>query len=507
MKKPVSLVIASLVTVALLSSCAGAGNRDSTSPGPSTTAAAVMTTSAVTLDALEPCADLPSLPTAKCGSVTVPLDRTDPGSDTTSVAFALVPHSDTSKPGLGTIVPNPGGPGTSAIDATGALFTEALAPLMDRRDVLLIDPRGVGRSDALTCEAFEGADAVFGSLDDQRAAIGECGRQLEDRFDDYSTAAVADDIESVRAALGVDKLDLLGLSYGSYLMPVYAQRHPDHVRTISLAGAYAINEDPTGAVGAAAFRRAVDLACENASLCSGETVLSDLDLLADQLRAHPEALTVTFGGVDHQVVLDERQLASVAGRIFSNVPDPAGLEALAGSAAAAKIGDLEPLRGFVTDSLTRSAEIASSGAAAVSVAQSWATTCHDYLRSFDYEDDVSDRTTAYENAQAQLDDLDFAPFSGSAWTTRADYDNGACLSWPTDSTARPPFAKGTELPDVPVLVLNGDLDANTPSASGREAAAQFPNATFVEIAGAGHTPATTPEGVEKILTFIAAGQA
>ena len=58
---------------------------------------------------------------------------------------------------------------------------------------------------------------------------------------------------------------------------------------------------------------------------------------------------------------------------------------------------------------------------------------------------------------------------------------------------------------MPVLVLNGDLDANTPSASGRDAAAQFPNATFVEIAGAGHTPAVSPEGMEMILTFIAEG--
>ena len=98
-----------------------------------------------------------------------------PDGETTTVAFALVPRTDTSTPGLGTIVPNPGGPGTSTIDATGALFTGALESLMDRRDVLLIDPRGVGRSDAVTCAALDGPDLVFGTLQDQRAAIGECG--------------------------------------------------------------------------------------------------------------------------------------------------------------------------------------------------------------------------------------------------------------------------------------------------------------------------------------------
>lgn len=505
MKKSVPQLVAALAAAAVLSSCAGAG--DGADPTGTPTPDAVLTTPGVTLDALESCIDLPSLPTARCGSVTVPLDRDDPGSRTTTVAFALVPHTNTSEPGLGTIVPNPGGPGTSTIDATGELFTGALGSLMDRRDVLLIDPRGVGRSDALTCDALLGLDHVFGSVEDQRAAIGECGHQLDDRVDDYGTTAVADDIEAVRTRLGVDELDLLGISYGTYLMPVYAQRHPDHVRTVTMAGAYGVNDDPTGAVGAAAFRRAVELACDGAGTCSGHTVLSDIETLAGQLRERPESVEVTFDGTTHQVVLDEWQLASVAGRVFSNVPDPDGLKALAGSAAAARSGDLAPLRAFVAAGLIASAEIASYGTDTVSVAQSWATTCHDYPRSFDYSDPASGRLNAHDASQAQLDDDDFAPFSASAWTTRADYDNGACLAWPDDPTAQAPFEKGSTLPDVPVLVLSGDLDANTPSASGRVAAAQFPSATFVEIPGAGHTPAVSPQGLEKILTFIADGRA
>jgi pimeloyl-ACP methyl ester carboxylesterase len=58
------------------------------------------------------------------------------------------------------------------------------------------------------------------------------------------------------------------------------------------------------------------------------------------------------------------------------------------------------------------------------------------------------------------------------------------------------------MPDVPVLVLSGDLDANTPIESGDAAAAQFPHATHKVIEGAGHTPASTPEGVDEIITFI-----
>lgn len=473
-------------------------------PAPVAAAGAQLTptVSSTTLGALVDCPELPQLPTARCGRITVPLDRANPADGTIEVAFALVPHTDTTRPGLGTIVPNPGGPGTSTIDLSGELFAQALTPLLDRRDLLLIDPRGVGRSSALSCPALNGPTRVFQPLDRQRQLIGECGDQLADQVADYGTAAVADDVDAVRATLGLDRLDLLGVSYGTYLMPTYAQRFPTHVRTVSLAGAYAVNEDTTGVVGAAAFRRAVGLVCERTAKCSGDEVLADLAALLARLRAEPESLDVTFEGRNHPVVLDEWQLTSVAGRVYSSKPNTATELALAAAVAAARDGDLEPVRELVRASLLAQAGIYSYGPLALSDAQSWATSCHDYHRDFDFADSPAQRAASYDATLAELDDADFAPFSARAWVTRADYDSGACLDWPDDSTAKPPFAAGTALPDVPVLVLSGDLDANTPSESGRAAAAQFPRATFVEIAGAGHTPASTPEGVDRIVRFI-----
>ncbi|WP_306216382.1 alpha/beta hydrolase [Actinoplanes sp. RD1] len=463
---------------------------------------ATLTASAEALAALGDCPELPGLPTARCGQITVPRDRARPAGGTITVGFALVPHTDTSRPGLGTVVPNPGGPGGSTIDLAGKMFTDALEPLLDRRDVLLVDTRGVGRSAALSCPALDGPGRVFAPLREQRRLIGECGRQLGDRAGDYSTTAIADDIDAVRATLGLSRLDLLGVSYGTYLMATYAQRHPRHVRTVSLAGAYAVNVDTTGQVGAAAFRRAVSLVCGRTGECSGDRVLSDLAALMRRLRAHPETITVTHAGVRHRVTLDEWQMTSVAGRVYANQPDTAAELALATAAAAARRGDLGPVRALVRASLLASAEIYSYGPAVLSDAQAWAVTCHDYLRDFDYADPVAVRTRDYNATQARLRDAGFAPFTAEAWVTRADYDTGACLSWPGDRSARSPFAPGAALPDVPVLVLSGDLDANTPVESGEAAAAQFPHATTKVIAGAGHTPASTPEGAGEIMRFI-----
>jgi len=70
--------------------------------------------------------------------------------------------TDASRPALGTIVPNPGGPGSGAIDEA-ADWRELLAPLRRRRDILLIDPRGTGRSGALSCPGLAAKDPL--SLD------------------------------------------------------------------------------------------------------------------------------------------------------------------------------------------------------------------------------------------------------------------------------------------------------------------------------------------------------
>jgi len=493
------LALSSVAALTAVGSSAEAAKR--------TTVAPAMTASPATVAGLQPCEDLAALPTARCGVLHLPLDRRNPAKGTTPIGFALIPHTDTSQPGLGTVVPNPGGPGDSAIDLAGDKFAAGFAPLSDRRDLLLIDPRGVGRSGPITCPALAGPDRTFVGLERQRTLIGQCGEQLGERLGDYGTAAFADDIDAVRARLGVDRLDLVGVSYGTYLMPVYAQRHPTRVRTISLAGAYAVNINPVGTGDLAAFRRAVRLVCQRTQKCSGTTVLDDIAALAKRLRANPTRVDVTYEGTTHDVVLDEWRMTSTAAGVYSSAADTGSELALASAAAAARRGNLEPLRELVRKDLTKSAEALSYGSQLYSDTLSWAATCHDYPRDFDYADSLATRRAHYDRAQSRLSTEDFAPFSPRAWVTRANYDTAACLNWPNDPTARSPLPRGAKLPNVPVLVLSGDLDANTPSAAGRQAAAQFPHAVFKEYKDVGHTPGTAPEGVVDILAFIAAGRA
>ncbi len=429
---------------------------------------------------------------ARCGTVTVPLDRAHPAAGTIGVAYALLSRTDTSRPALGTIVPNPGGPGDST--TAFSLYEPAFAPLRARRDLLLIDARGTGGSGALSCPSLAARDPL--SID--KPMLGAlCARDLGARAGLYGSAAIADDIDAVRAALGIDKLDLWGDSYGTFLMPVYAARHPRHVRSMVLDGAFPIASDPWGRDVLRGVRRVIGLVCRRTRRCSGRRVLAAVGRLGRRLRAHPLAFTAHSPLGRVHLRLGERELAAVtfgAGRpaVYGLLP-AAVRAALAGDDAllerlvfAARVGEV---RGLVEDP-TR-----------FSVAAGAATSCHDYLRPYDLAAPPAVRRTQYRRALAALDRAQFRPFSPSAWLSTGIDAGPGCLDWPADPTAGSPL-QGRRLPDVPVLVQSGDLDTNTPVEQGRAAAAQFRHATFAVVANIGHTPDTGACGVAMALDFI-----
>ena len=83
----------------------------------------------------------------------------------------------------------------------------------------------------------------------------------------------------------------------------------------------------------------------------------------------------------------------------------------------------------------------------------------------------------------------FLPFSAEAWTG-TDFEGVlACLRWPSPARPDPPDPPGAVYPDVPTLVLNGDLDTITASSGAREVARRFPASTFVEVANSVHVTA------------------
>jgi pimeloyl-ACP methyl ester carboxylesterase len=107
----------------------------------------------------------------------------------------------------------------------------------EHRDVVLVDQRGTGKSNLLDCTLM--------SLDKPQEVLGQpyalekiraCRAASDGKADttQYTTSIAADDLDDVRAALGYDRINVLGGSYGTKAALVYLRRHGEHVRTLTL---------------------------------------------------------------------------------------------------------------------------------------------------------------------------------------------------------------------------------------------------------------------------------
>src|SRR5205085_9479322 len=127
-----------------------------------------------------------------------------------------------------------GGPGQAA--------TEAFVPLQNAfdkinriHDIVLVDQRGTGGSNALRCPAATN-ELEIDTLPEVTAAAAACLPQLtgDPRF--YTTSLAMDDLDQVRAALGYDRVDLYGVSYGTRAALTYLRQYPARVRAVILDG-------------------------------------------------------------------------------------------------------------------------------------------------------------------------------------------------------------------------------------------------------------------------------
>jgi pimeloyl-ACP methyl ester carboxylesterase len=244
-------------------------------------------------------------------------------------------------------------------------------------------------------------------------------------------------------------------------------------------------------------RRVIGLVCRRTHRCSGPRVLTRIGRLARQLRRHPVRFTAHGPIGPVRLTLGERELANVT----YGGGDPRVYGLLPAAVDAALDHDLAPLKRLVTVSRIEEVGGFLIDPSLMSNAAAAATSCHDYPRPYDLAAAPAERRVQYDRALAALDAAQFRPFSPRAWL-RTEIDAGPkCLEWPADPTAGSPL-QGRPIPDVPVLVQSGDLDANTPIEQGRRAAAQFAQPIYGIVANAGHTPDTQPCGIAMAIDFV-----
>ena len=246
---------------------------------------------------------------ALCGSIRRPWEPGNPDAGRVRVGFAFVPARDDSVPARGTLVPHEGGPGYSTT-GTGSAYARMYGPLLRRRNLLLVDQRGTGRSEPIDCPALQDLKIPY------RFAAGQCGRSLGDRADDYSTALSADDLAVVIERLGLDEVDLYGDSYGTFFQQVVTGRHPGLVRSLVLDSAYPTYGEPAWyPTQGPAMRRAFDTVCGRSRDCrdGGRAFLPTLRTLLEEVRAEPwRGTAFDADGRRARVVVNGRNLTTLA---------------------------------------------------------------------------------------------------------------------------------------------------------------------------------------------------
>lgn len=161
----------------------------------------------------------------RCGTVNVPEDRTT-GSDSRTIGLrVLVLPAATPTSSLPLFVVN-GGPGAATV-GMAELFFNDFAALRKNRDIVLIDQRGTGGSHPLRCDAARGHAIV---PENTQECLSQLSRIADLRF--YGTEDVVQDLDVVRAKLGYDRIDVLGISYGTRVAWWYAKTFPARLRTV-----------------------------------------------------------------------------------------------------------------------------------------------------------------------------------------------------------------------------------------------------------------------------------
>ena len=405
-----------------------------------------------------------------CTMLSVPVNYADPGGRHISLALDMIPATAPKSQQQGIMLVNPGGPGGDGLPLATEV-AQGLSPnVAADYDIVGFDPRGVGSSvPALSCDPgfFSGvrpnyipANAAAEQVLINRAKTyaTDCEQKFGWLLPYMTTEDVARDLDSIRAAFGVSKINYYAFSYGTYIGEVYATLFPGRVRRMVLDSTV----DPTGVWYADnvaqdyAFQGRMEaffawVAKYDATYDLGSTaaqVQAAWYKARNQLLAHP---------IDGTIGADEFDDTFLQGGYLDQLWP----------------GFAQALSSYLNDGQTADMITQYQGNGAQNeneFAVYNAVQCSDvnWPRSFAYW--TSDTEMIYKTAPFQAWD--------NAWF------NAACAFWPVKGPAKPLQIKGVGLPGI--LMLQGTLDPATPYAGAQDAHKLLPSARMVVVEGGGN---------------------
>lgn len=506
-----SLVRVSVTTVVACVFFAACGSTNTTSVStPNTTAAntadttADTTASAATTTAAEATTTLPASssvpqppvepitwssckgsPTLKCATLDVPYDYENPSLGSFALAVRMRPADKS--PSVGPLFVNRGGPGAeSASMATDAEFYFS-KQLLDHFDVVAFDPRGTGASQPFVdcideIDAYFAADITYDSpderqrlIDDAQAFNDACQEKSGEILPYISTNASARDIDTLRRALGYDKISYFGFSYGSELGAAWAKFFPDTVRAAVFDGASDPNATylQAGLDQAAGFERELNsffADCASRKTCAAYNG-GDPAALFDEMMRRVERDPL-FVNDKRTLVTSTVAYTAVVDAMYSSALWPTLAEAIA-DATKKPIADGTGLLALYDDYYQRRPDGSYDNLLEAFIAISCL-------------DDNGDETV--DDVEAQIPTFEaIAPRLGRFFAIGYN-----CALWPVKSKPKTPMS---DIGNGPVVVVGTTGDAATPLESSRKMAAALSDGRLIVATENQHTGYGTSECV------------
>jgi len=401
----------------------------------------------------------------KCGVVQRALDPARPEGATIAVHYVVVPAMARRK------LADPvfllaGGPGQSAIDLAPQVMP-LFARLNNRRDIVFVDQRGTGRSAPLDCaETQRETLAEQADTERQIRQLMRCKAELQQRpalqgpgaLGFFTTTIAMQDLDAVRAQLGVERIDLVGVSYGTRAALEYMRQFPNAVRRSVLDSVAPPDMVlPTSfSTDAQAALDALLAACEREAECTHAypKLRTDWAALLKSLPKPVVAPQPLSGTPEPFTLTRDMVLGAVRGALY-NPAMAAALPAAIGDAAA---GRYEALVGM-------GSLLGSRRGLRLAMGMHFSVVCAEDAPRL-----------------AQATDAPGADFGDS----QAALYRRVCADWPRGAVV--PAFYTIPASTTPTLLLSGGLDPATPPRHGaRVAKALGPAARQVIVANAGHS--------------------
>lgn len=411
-----------------------------------------------------------------CRTVAVPLDYDAPAGPRLLLDVATLPGTRE-----GAFLLLTGGPGQAGIATVGGgEAMRELRRLSGGRTVVSVDQRGTGNT-ALRCDVPDPTDPL--ARIDAGSAAGQaalCARGVGPSRVDYTTGDTIEDLEAVRAQLGLERWSVGGISYGTLVASSYARRHPDRVErllldsTLRLDGSSAVDLDTF-----AAARRIVGGLCAGGA-CPGVGRLATATAqLARRLerRAIPGVLVDSRGRAARHPFGGPREAGALLGALQAGDLSPAARAAFPAGVRAALRGDASLLNRIVAD------QGSDDDPRTFSIALLLATTCEDTRLPWSGSDAVASRRKLLRAWMDAIPASALAPYGPAAALTSGIAP--FCLGWPEVNLWQPPAGGIPE--SIPTLVLSGADDTRTPTESARSVVAASPGAQLLVVPHRGHS--------------------